>query len=365
MAESRDVLKRNLFKAEIVMKIAEGVNRFRGSNRKKGDEHWNNTLLKSYGYRYRYNGITKRGDYYPIEHLHDTGIDNNYPNSAKTIERAYKELVKDKIVIENERDGEKYCQLNLNKIVKFDILNETEQERIKTLLLENNDFESYRELRSRDAGGYYSDKELETYQKSVRMHHTRFKTDEGNIERINAAMLEHKKINIKVKNKIKSIIPLCYVINRDETECYLYYCKKGKVCKDPIDVKSIELPISSRDLYAKIEKSEKEIDYNGQIDIIKDLWDAHFGGNAEVVLYVKNVKETDEIRAELKENNWQEEDKEDHYILKGYVYGLDGFKRWLRSRSEYCFILEPQELRDYTIEALEMAIKNYEDLDHE
>ena len=241
---------------------------------------------------------------------------------------------------------------------------------IRSVLLECEDFKSYCLLREMDEPSkykdYYEDEELDLLKRTVKNRSMRFMNEKDSIAKINAAIAKHEEITIYYKpdenkeGKKMSIFPLCYVINRRGTKCYLFNYVKKRM-GTPLDMEYISVP--------KITKNNKrppmdEKLFEERIEFVKKLWDA--GGNEsseEVTIYLKNNPEGNEIRKELLESKWTEEKTDEKgYVLSGEVYGLSDFSVFVRSHMNSCFVLKPEKFRNEIIDALKSKIEQYEEM---
>lgn len=203
MKKKRLMKKSDLQKVEIVHYISKGIFLLRGTNLKKNDMSECSTLYKEYKITY-----------------HDGEYDSSKSFiNYKTLERRLASLVAEGILEEkkckgSEKEEHKEYYLNYEKLLDFGKRNPEEQNVIKSMLLDNGDYESYRILRDRHGvEEYYNDEELEILKNAVKNRCVRFKNNAEDIDIINTAIIKHEEIQLIYKGKKKSVFPLCYVIN--------------------------------------------------------------------------------------------------------------------------------------------------------
>ena len=351
MSKRDPLIEADLSKAEILVKIAKGKKQLRG---KRGENRFESdkTLYDTFKIKW----VKEKSDYDDTESV----------IKRRTLDRRYKNLIDEGYIVEKDH----FCYLNLEKILDFGKLGISQQETIRSVLLECEDFESYCLLREKDEANkyklYYSDEELKQLNRSVKNRSMRFINDEDSIKKINTAIANHEEITIHYKpdknkeGEIKSIFPLCYVINRRGTKCYLFNYVKKRM-GPPLDMEYISVPKTKNKKNRPPMNTEL---FEEKIEIVKKLWDV--GGNEsseEVTIYLKNNSEGKEIRKDLLESGWTEKETElDGYILCGEVYGLSDFSVFVRSHMSSCYVLKPEKFRNDIMDALKTKIDQYEEM---
>lgn len=349
---SRSILEWNLRRVQIVTDICKyDVHRVKAPNKGSRKDYKGKTLNSIYGFEYGIMpGTGKKGYYREKEDF-----------SYKTLCRDVDSLVKDGYLIMDEN---KELSLNLQLILNFNKQDKAYQEKIKRMLLENGDRKSYEALRNNDCGDYYNDIELNRYEKCVKLYHMDLAKDKNNIIKIiNSAILRQKKIDIlqltKRNPQHMTILPVCYAIDRRGIKCYLWFIRKNKPYS--LDIDHISILTNTDESEEDKEPEKLEINYEEMLEKIRKSWDANDGEEADVkVLILKN--QGDNAREELLNRGWEEVQTDDYYILKDHIYGLNGFKTWLRSHSDCCFLLEPKSVRDSIMKSLDLKLKAYEEI---
>lgn len=311
---------------------------------------------------------------FKIEYDRETGqYDNSHSiTNYRTLDRRVDKLIKNGIINKDENG----LHLNLRKILNFGTLDKNLKEHIKEVLLDSEDYRNYGILRDQDDvyyNEYFDENDIEFLKPRVKNQCVRFKNNKDNIEKINAAIAKREEIEITYssmkdsglpgerRSAKRSVFPLCYVINRSGTKCYLFADVRRKI--EVFDVEGISFSTENKN-----KSNRRRIDENivaNHIEKIQQLWDVGLSGEAEeiVLKILKDNEEGLEALDSLKKMGWTCEKEKNYYKVTGYVCGTSDFTKWLRSYSTSCFLLKPDYLKKRMIEALKAKINRYEELD--
>ncbi|MDD6207427.1 MAG: WYL domain-containing protein [Clostridiales bacterium] len=284
--------------------------------------------------------------------------DSKSPIKYKSLQREVKRLCDCNIFIKEHNEyriNPKYIVLEQPDKIK-------EWREFVKKLLESGEYDTYllvtKYMLGADSFGEYLDEtEIQMYHHTVKEAVNSLKADKNVIHSINQAFDEKLGLEIEYKGRDYSVIPICYVVSQDGTRTYLYSERK-KTLFQPMDLR-----------YIKVKRYYKaDVDKDKYIEQIRKTWDIDIQDSVYVkLLYDKKAAEDDYLdEKEIIENMLESRfghptyrDKE-NYVYEGEIYGINDLKIWLRTYSEYCFILEPRKLRDEFVEALRIKKERYE-----
>ncbi len=173
------------------------------------------------------------------------------------------------------------------------------------------------------------------------------------IQKINSAIKNDRFIEVQYKNKDYSIYPVCYTISRDGTRNYLYALRRKKLIP----------PMELRHIKFLGESHKGNIDRHKYIEELRKAWDVDLSTSKVKLMVRKECEDSDEVIRELKKylGNAIEENSS-YEIYEGEITGINDFKSWLRRYMEICIVLEPKNLQEEFIAALEYKKKRYEEI---
>lgn len=284
--------------------------------------------------------------------------DSNSYIKYKSIDRGVKRLCDAKIFV---KDSEGYYSINPEYIVLEKQADVLTWRKFFNELAESGEFETYlalaKHMSNPASENYLDESSIRLYQKTIRENLDSLKADKDLIKTINEALKNDWKLDIEHKGKQYSVIPICYVISRDATRTYLYAVRKKEI--QAFELQHIKVKGHTE------KKLEKKEDYKNKV---KECWDIDTLNPKRVkILYdqpaaVKNyLDEKSKLEMALNSHFGNPYiNSNGQYIYEGEVRGMNDFKKWIRQYSEYCFVIEPQNLREEIIKGLKMKKERYE-----
>lgn len=277
----------------------------------------------------------------------------------KSVDREVKRLCDARIFL---KDSEGYYSINPEYIVLENQADIDTWRDFLNKLAESGEFETYlllaKYLHNPDDEKYMDEFKIQLYQQTVWENLDNLKADKQVIKAINEALDNDWKLDIEYKGDLYSVVPICYVISRDGTRTYLYAVRKKKL--QVFEMQHIKIKGYSESHSLNKEEYKKQVEACWDIDVQNPIW--------VKILYDRTAAEENylddktELESILKSYFGEPQmNSRGQYIYEGEVRGVNDLKAWIRKYSEYCLVVEPQNLRKEIIQGLQKKRERYED----
>lgn len=283
--------------------------------------------------------------------------DSRIGYTSKTIKSYVNELTDEGYFI---KEGDVYS-LNNDKFWNITALSSQEMEILFNAFIKSGDGEAQINLlnyiRKRQKNNVIDQTYFQKYDERIKVNSALFKSERENMNKINHALTANKKITVQYEGVKKSIFPICYVLNREGTEAYLFYIRRNNL-EPPMRISKVQ--VISID-------GEITIDRTPYIHIINRLWNVDNQKPVKVKVVINQRHPEYNMAARvIKKYLRPTEEYNGFHAYEGEIYGMNDFKVWLRRHSEVCAIIEPQylceELRQSVTEQLRRYTSEVSDL---
>lgn len=291
-------------------------------------------------------------EYFNMRKIENGKYDNKEsPFGYRTLLRYLDELVKEEI----------FCVENKRYSIAAQYISESELDKINLkdsicTLLECGEIAVSRQLQeymTSESNGNGLENMVGKYLRTIREPVKILKDDAEMIARINKAIAEELEITVEYKGKNYSVVPVCYVINKNASQTYLYGTKRKKLVS-PFILEEVHL--------LDVGHVSKEINKEHYKEIIEEAWNIDVEEPKYVKVRVKPDREDTEVVNRQLKKHLEYKGKIDGIddVYEGRIRGINDFKVWIREHMTTCIVLEPENLRKEICEALLEKKRRYE-----
>lgn len=271
-----------------------------------------------------------------------------WPFDSRSLLRYVTELKENNIIKESE---DKLFYINNEIFINSIEDDKSSLNKLLELLIENRELDLFEKINSISKNNKY---EKEDYLNKL-LNAIDIPCENINIDRdieksIKYAIANEKKVRVEYKKNKYRITPIAIVKNMNKNKKYLFFISKRKLAHpfELSNIKNVEII------------TNKELDRDKYIDIIKKRWDID-GGNPQNVEVI--FKDSYDVINRVKEYLYSREVEliktEDGYLYKDYIDGLNDFKKWIKSFGEDCIVLKPESLREELIKDYSLKLERY------
>ena len=297
--------------------------------------------------------------YYHLGGLEDKSQDSGVELfDERTLQRHLRELCEKEIL---RKEGE-YYMIHPNYMNPISSFQSEKWKQLMEALLDSGAYKTYVTIREYLSGSdgldqvFMGDQELKRYIETVREPVDTLQGDNQLVRHINEAIDHKSMIQVEYKGKEMMILPICYLITRDDHRTYLYYMHRNKL--ETMQLQAVK--------YIREGSGSMNDDREAQMERIQRAWNIGVEEKQDVQILVPHEKITEKedysyVTQTLEQYlGFPERDAQGNLIFSGTVLGINDFKVWIRRYIDFCIVNKPESLRQEIKNSLQKKIERYE-----